>query len=66
MPNCALTRDHEGEMHLSVSGHYALGARVIQIANNHQGEMVAVVHVPLKDLVFKEQDSVVPFKRRDE
>ncbi|MGX1786852.1 hypothetical protein ACWIGM_08955 [Bosea sp. NPDC055332] len=53
-------------MNLAVAGHYALGSRVIAITTNHQGEMVAVVHVPLKDVVFEEQSTVVPFKRRDE
>ena len=66
MPNVSIIRDHEGDMHLTVANHYALGAKVIQIANNHQGEMVAVVHIPLKDVVFEEQDTVIPFKRRDE
>lgn len=66
MPNCALVRDNQGDMHLTVASHYALGARVIQVANNHQGEMVAVVHIPLKDCTFEEQSTVIPFKRRDE
>lgn len=66
MPNCALVRDNNGDMHLTVAKHYALGARVVSVASNHEGNMVAVVHIPLKDVVFEEQDTVVPFKWRDE
>lgn len=66
MPNVSIVRNHEGDMNLAVAGHYALGSRVIAVTNNHQGEMVAVVHIPLKDVVFEEQSTVVPFKRRDD
>lgn len=66
MPNCSLVRDNHGDMHLTVASNYALGARVVSIATNHEGNMVAVVHIPLKDVVFEEQSTVIPFKRRDE
>ncbi|WP_157733204.1 hypothetical protein [Bosea sp. AS-1] len=52
-------------MNLAVAGHYALGSRVISIASNGE-ELVAVVHIPLKDCVFEEQSTVVQFKRRDD
>ena len=66
MPNVSIVRDHLGEMNLAVAGQYAIGARVVSVANNHEGVMVAVVHIPLKDCTFEEQSTVVPFKRRDE
>jgi len=65
MPNVSIVRNHEGSMNLAVAGHFALGSRVISIASNGE-ELVAVVHIPLKDVVFEEQSTVVPFKRRDE
>ncbi len=65
MPNVAIVRNNEGHMNLAVAGHYALGSRVISIASNGE-ELVAVVHIPLKDCVFEEQSTVVQFKRRDD
>lgn len=49
-------------MNLAVAGHYALGSRVISIASNGE-ELVAVVHIPLKDCTFEEQSNVVSIDR---
>lgn len=60
--NTSLVRDHEGIPHLAVAGHYATGARVVGITSNGE-ELVAVIHIPTKNLTFEEQSNVVRFDR---
>lgn len=62
MSNCTIQRDHTGTLHLTVSGHFASGARVSSISEIG-GELSAVVIIPLTQVVFEEQSTVVPFKR---
>lgn len=62
MSNIELKRDHEGAMHLVVGGQFASGSQVagVQMVN---GEMTAIVWVPLKHVVLGEVTNVVPFVR---
>lgn len=60
MTNIELKRDHKGKVDLFVSGVPALGAEFngISVFN---GKQCAVVLVPLDQLAFGEQSTVVPF-----
>jgi len=57
-----LIRDHEGKVAMHVNGAPALGAQVTGV-NNINGELVAVVLVPLKHTRMGEQSNVVPIRR---
>lgn len=61
MSNIEIQRGKDG-MHLVVGGQFAMGAVVagMQIVN---GEMTAIVWVPIKDVTFKEVSNVVPLVR---
>lgn len=61
--NCSLIRDFEGTPHLAVAGHFATGARFVSIAPNGE-ELVAVFHIPTRQLTFEEQSNVVRIDRK--
>lgn len=60
MTNIELKRDNKGSVALFVSGIPALGAEFNGI-NHFNGKLCAVVLVPLDQLAFGEQSTVVPF-----
>lgn len=62
MSNIRLNRNHEGKLHLRVGGEYAIGADVTSIQQVN-GELVAIVTIPLKHAIMGEVDNVVPFVR---
>jgi hypothetical protein len=62
MANVRLIRNHLGELNVAVGEYFATGARVSNITAL-DGEMSAVIVVPLKDVTFEEQSTVVPFQR---
>jgi hypothetical protein len=64
MSNLEIKRDHNGTMHLHVAGVPALGATVTAITTVN-GEMGAVVFVPLKLTLLGEIDRVIPSPIRD-
>ncbi len=61
MSNVALVRDHQGALHVTVSGQYASGIKVTSISTMPDGTLAAVMVVPIKDVIMKEQDNVIPF-----
>lgn len=62
MSNIEIQRDHTGTMHLIVGDQAAIGSTVagMQIVN---GEMTAIVWVPLSAAKFGEVKNVIPFVR---
>lgn len=62
--NIRLIRDHLGSLSIAVGEHFALGARVSSITAI-DGELSAVIVVPMKSLTLEERSTVVPLKRRD-
>jgi hypothetical protein len=62
MSNMRINRDINGTLHLEVSGRYASGARVTGFSAI-DGEMCAIVVVPLKHAVLGEIGNVIPFVR---
>lgn len=62
MSNVRLIRDHLGILNVAVGDQYAQGARVSSITTL-DGEMSAVIIVPMKSVTVEEQSTVVPFKR---
>jgi hypothetical protein len=64
MNNVRLIRDNHGALHIAVGDHYAVGARVSSIATI-EGDLSAVVIIPMKNITVEEQSTVVPFVRRD-
>lgn len=62
MSNIEIQRDHNGAMHMLVSGQFAVGSTVAGIQHVN-GELTAVVWVPLKEATFGEVRNVVPFVR---
>lgn len=63
--NVRLIRDRLGTLNVAVGEHFAIDARVSSITGI-DGEMSAVIIVPMKSLTIEEQSTVVPFKRRDD
>ena len=62
MSNVKINRDINGVLHLEVAGQYASGAKVTGF-NHFDGEMCAVVIVPLKHASLGEVSNVIPFVR---
>ncbi len=62
MTNIRLNRDHSGKLHLRVGAEYAFGAEVSSVVTMN-GELTAIVAIPLKHLVIGEVDNVVPLVR---
>lgn len=62
--NVRLIRDHLGSLNVAVGEHYAQGATVSSITTI-DGELSAVIIVPMKSLTVEEQSTVVPFRTRD-
>lgn len=60
MSNIEINRDHTGKLHLSVAGQYASGANVSHMTAV-EGELCAVVFVPLKVAKLGEVQNVIPF-----
>lgn len=62
MSNIKIQRDHTGSMHLVVGDQVAVGATVagMQLVN---GEMTAIVWIPLASATFGEVRNVIPFVR---
>lgn len=62
--NVRLIRDHLGSLSVAVGEQFALGATVSSITTIN-GELSAVIVVPMKGLMVEEQSTVVPFRTRD-
>ena len=62
MTNIRMNRDHAGKLHLRVGAEYAVGAEVSSIVHQN-GELVAVITIPMKHVVLGEVDNVVPLVR---
>lgn len=62
--NVRLIRDHLGWLSVAVGEQFALGARVSSITAV-DGELSAVIVVPMKSLTLEEQSTVIPFRGRD-
>lgn len=60
MSNVRLNRDGSGKLQLRVGAEYAFGAEVSSIVHQN-GELVAVVTIPLRHVVMGEVDNVIPF-----
>lgn len=60
--NIEFVRDHEGKFDMRVSGVPAHGARVMSMSNV-DGELIAVVYVPLRDATVAERDNVLRLRR---
>lgn len=58
-----LLRDHTGSLSLYSDGRPVAGARVTGIGASNDGDLQAIVVVPLKHAVLGEQRNVVPFVR---
>lgn len=63
MSNISLRRDHLGKLHLRVGSEYALGSEVTSVVMNN-GELSAVVLIPIKHVVMGELDNVIPLVGR--
>lgn len=62
--NVRLIRDNLGTLSVAVGEQFALGARVSSITAI-DGELSAVIVVPMKNLTIEEESTVVPFRPRD-
>lgn len=56
-----LIRSHDGKLHLYSDGAPVYGAAVSHISQNHDGELQAVIVVPLNSVALGEINNVVPF-----
>ena len=58
-----LLRSHDGKLHLYSDGAPVYGAAVSHISQTHDGELQAVIVVPLTAVSIGEINNVVPFVR---
>jgi hypothetical protein len=63
MSNIELQRDHKGKLHLVVGNQFAVGAEVHSLQPDNDGNLVAIVRIPLKDVIVSEMKNVLPFAR---
>ena len=62
MSNMQLQRDHAGQLHLVVGNQFAVGSKVTGV-NMIEGELVAIVLVPLNQVTVAEVTNVIPFAK---
>jgi len=60
MSNIQLQRDSSGDLHLVVGNQFAVGSKVTGV-NLIDGELRAIVLVPLRHATFAEVTNVLPF-----
>ena len=63
--NVELIRNHLGQFDLAVAGRYAIGAQVTSISQ-YEGELAAIVVIPLKHCTVAEQSNVVPLRHAED
>lgn len=66
MARAEIVRGHDGVMSVRVAGEPVHGAVVAGVLPTTAGQMVVQVNIPVRDVVFSEQDNVLQFRRNGE